>query len=110
TAERTGTGEILGAAPMYLKGHSYGEYVFDQGWASAYQRAGGRYYPKLLIAVPFTPVPGPRFLVRPGEDAAALRETLLGAAIEIAAQMGVSSLHVNFLPEADWRLAGERGL
>ena len=59
-------GRLLGCAPMYLKSHSYGEYVFDWGWANAYERAGGRYYPKLQVAVPFTPVPGPRLLLAPG--------------------------------------------
>ena len=58
-------GRVVGAVPLYLKSHSYGEYVFDYGWADAYERAGGRYYPKLLCAVPFTPVPGPRLLVAP---------------------------------------------
>jgi uncharacterized protein len=56
-------GELIGCAPMYLKSHSYGEYVFDWGWANAYERAGGTYYPKLQVSVPFTPVPGPRLLV-----------------------------------------------
>ena len=65
----TASGTLLGAVPMYLKSHSYGEYVFDWGWADAYERAGGRYYPKLLCAVPFTPVPGPRLLVRPDAPA-----------------------------------------
>ena len=59
-------GRLVGAVPLYLKSHSYGEYVFDWGWADAYERSGGRYYPKLLCAVPFTPVPGPRLLVAPG--------------------------------------------
>src|SRR6266849_2274949 len=62
-------GRVVGAVPMYLKSHSYGEYVFDWGWADAYERSGGRYYPKLLSAVPFTPVPGPRLLVAPGAAA-----------------------------------------
>lgn len=57
------TGSLLGAVPMYLKGHSFGEYVFDHGWADAYERAGGRYYPKLQACVPFTPVPGARLLI-----------------------------------------------
>src|SRR5215470_3698091 len=69
-------GALLGAVPLYLKSHSYGEYVFDHGWAEAYERAGGRYYPKLLAAVPFTPVPGPRLLVRPGVEAEAHRRQL----------------------------------
>ena len=59
-------GEVLGAAPMYLKGHSYGEFVFDHAWAHAFEQAGGSYYPKLLIGVPFTPVTGPRLLVPAG--------------------------------------------
>ena len=67
-------GELLGCAPMYLKSHSYGEYVFDWGWADAYERAGGRYYPKLQVAVPFTPVPGPRLLLRPGAAAESRRD------------------------------------
>src|SRR5271166_113191 len=58
------TGRLIGAAPLYLKSHSYGEYVFDHSWAAAYERAGGRYYPKLVCAVPFTPVTGPRILLR----------------------------------------------
>jgi predicted N-acyltransferase len=91
------TGAIAGAAPCYLKSHSQGEYVFDHAWADAYMRAGGRYYPKLQIAVPFTPVPGPRLLVRPGADAAANEQALAAAAIELAAQSGLSSVHVTFL-------------
>ena len=76
-------GEIVGCAPCYLKSHSQGEYVFDHAWAEAYERAGGRYYPKLQIAVPFTPVPGRRLLVRPGPDAEA-SEALLAAAAAAA--------------------------
>jgi predicted N-acyltransferase len=89
-------GRVVGVAPMYLKSHSYGEYVFDHGWADAYRRAGGRYYPKLQVAVPFTPVPGPRLLVRPGSDAAAIRAGLVEALAAIADRLGVSSLHVTF--------------
>src|SRR5258706_13632345 len=63
-----GEGRVLGIVPMYLKSHSYGEYVFDHGWADAYRRAGGEYYPKLQVAVPFTPVPGPRLLLAPDAD------------------------------------------
>src|SRR5215467_7696055 len=59
------TGRLLGAVPLYLKSHSYGEYIFDHGWASAYERAGGRYYPKLQACVPLTPVTGPRLLLHP---------------------------------------------
>jgi len=102
-------GELLGCAPMYLKSHSYGEYVFDWGWANAYERAGGSYYPKLQVAVPFTPVPGPRLLVRPGSPPdmrAAVAHGLLGA----AQQLDVSSLHVTFCTEPEWRILGEAGL
>lgn len=90
-------GSLAAAAPCYLKSHSQGEYVFDHAWADAYMRAGGRYYPKLQIAVPFTPVPGPRLLVRPGAGAAANEQALAAAAIELAAQSGLSSVHVTFL-------------
>ncbi|HEY4136413.1 MAG TPA: GNAT family N-acetyltransferase [Alphaproteobacteria bacterium] len=97
-----GTGRIVGAVPLYLKGHSYGEYVFDWAWADAWERAGGRYYPKLLAAVPFTPVTGPRLLLHP-EAPAGTADALAGALIEVARRHKVSSLHVNFLtkPEAD---------
>ncbi|TAJ32895.1 MAG: GNAT family N-acetyltransferase, partial [Reyranella sp.] len=67
-------GTLQGAAPLYMKGHSQGEYVFDHGWAQAFERAGGRYYPKMQVAVPFTPVPGPRLFARPGPLAEAVRD------------------------------------
>jgi predicted N-acyltransferase len=103
-----GSGRLIGAVPQYLKGHSYGEYVFDHGWASAYERAGGHYYPKLLAAVPFTPVTGPRLLVRP--DAPEETADLLTAAmIEVAKRHKVSSLHVNFPSEADSERLTEAG-
>lgn len=97
-------GGLLGAVPMYLKSHSQGEYVFDWGWADAYERAGGRYYPKLQAAIPFSPVTGPRLLVRPGEMADTIRSALTAGLIEVAKQYGVSSLHVTFAqePDADW--------
>ncbi len=101
-------GRLLGAVPLYLKTHSYGEYVFDWGWASAYERAGGRYYPKLQCAVPFTPVTGPRLLLRPdaGPDAA---DTLIAAMIELARRHKVSSLHVTFPTPAQWERLGAAG-
>jgi predicted N-acyltransferase len=99
-----GTG-LLAACPLYLKDHSYGEYVFDWAWADAYQRHGLRYYPKLLCAVPFTPVPGPRLLAR---DAAA-RELLLRAMTQIVRDTGLSSAHVLFLDEAERDAAGRAG-
>ena len=103
-------GVVIGVMPLYLKGHSQGEYVFDHSWADAYQRAGGRYYPKLLGAVPFTPVTGPRFLNAPGTDAATVREALLQGALTLTERLGVSSLHVNFPLEAEWRAMTEAGL
>jgi predicted N-acyltransferase len=90
-------GTVAGVAPCYVKTHSQGEYVFDHGWADAYAQAGGRYYPKLQIAVPFTPVPGPRLLVRPGATAAANEQLLASAAIEVARQNGLSSVHLTFI-------------
>lgn len=91
-------GKPAGIMPLYVKSHSYGEYVFDHGWAQALERAGGRYYPKLLGGVPFSPVPGPRLLVRPDQDAAVIETALAQAAIQLAEQHGLSSIHVNFLP------------
>lgn len=93
-------GVIVAVAPCYLKGHSQGEYVFDYAWADAYQRAGGRYYPKLLVAVPFTPVPGPRLLVLPGTEHDAREAALADALVEFTTQLGVSSLHLTYLDEA----------
>jgi len=101
-------GRLIGAAPLYLKSHSYGEYVFDHGWAQAYERAGGRYYPKLQSAVPFTPVTGPRLLVRAGASSA-VEDTLIAALLEIARAHKVSSLHVTFPPRAQWERLGEAG-
>jgi predicted N-acyltransferase len=92
-------GSLLGAMPLYLKPHSWGEFVFDWGWANAYSRAGLEYYPKLVSAIPFTPATGPRLLTAPGSDAAMVRQTLATAALGLARQLDVSSLHVLF-PEA----------
>jgi len=98
-------GALLGAAPTYLKGHSFGEYVFDHAWADAYERAGGRYYPKLLIAAPFTPAAGPRLLA----PTAPARRALASAAAKIANQNAISSVHVNFADEAEWAELRELG-
>ncbi len=104
-----GAGRLMGAMPCYLKSHSYGEYVFDHGWADAYARAGGSYYPKLQSAVPFTPVTGKRLLVPEGPDKAAREAILLQAGATLTEQSGVSSLHVTFLTEPEWQLAGKLG-
>jgi uncharacterized protein len=100
-------GTIAGVAPCYLKSHSLGEYVFDHGWAEAYERAGGRYYPKLQVAVPFTPVTGRRLLVRPGPDAAQAQAALTDGLVELARMRRASSVHMTFLTEAEWRSAAE---
>ena len=102
-------GGLLGAAPLYLKSHSYGEYVFDWGWADAYERAGGSYYPKLQACIPFTPVTGPRLLVRPGAEADVVSAALISALTEVARRHRVSSLHVTFCEQAEWRQLGDAG-
>ena len=90
-------GRLAGVLPAYAKSHSQGEYVFDQGWADAYERAGGRYYPKLQIAVPFSPVPGPRLLARDPATAA----SLIAAAEEVVRQNGLSSAHATFIDQSE---------
>jgi predicted N-acyltransferase len=87
-------GRLVGALPLYLKSHSYGEYVFDWAWADAYARHGYEYYPKLLCAVPFTPVPGPRILSDHPDD----RKLLARGALALARELGASSLHCLFPP------------
>lgn len=102
-------GRICACAPLYLKTHSYGEYIFDWGWADAYERAGGRYYPKLQCAVPFTPAPGPRLLVRvdiQGADRLRLKELLATGMARVADQLKVSSVHITFCEEETWRDIG----
>ncbi len=105
-------GSVLACAPLYLKSHSYGEYVFDWGWAEAFQRAGGRYYPKLQCAVPFTPVTGPRLMARPDLDERTqreLRQTLMAGMIELARRLKVSSLHVTFPREVEFETMRNAG-
>ncbi len=106
---RDAAGTVAGIMPLYLKNHSRGEYVFDQGWADAFQRAGGRYYPKLQCAVPFTPVTGPRFLVAPGQDRPAVEATLAATAVQLAKDNGISSLHITFPSEGEWQRLGDQG-
>ncbi|EAP78425.1 GNAT family N-acetyltransferase [Roseovarius nubinhibens] len=102
-------GEVIAVAPLYAKGHSQGEYIFDHNWAHAYERAGGRYYPKLQIAVPFTPVTGRRLLARPGHEATG-RAALVQGAVELAERHGLSSLHVTFCTGDEAAGAGALGL
>jgi len=108
-AVRSGDGAVLAVAPLYLKTHSMGEYVFDHAWAEASHRAGRRYYPKLQGAVPFTPVPGPRLLVGPGIEAVPARRSLAQAMIALCGQVSASSVHVTFADEADAAALAEAG-
>lgn len=101
-------GRLAACAPVYLKSHSYGEYVFDWSWADAYERAGGRYYPKLQVAVPFSPVTGPRLLARPDSPAGAT-DALARGLVQLAETRHVSSLHVTFATEAECRLLSSSG-
>ncbi|MBT5241815.1 MAG: N-acetyltransferase [Rhodospirillaceae bacterium] len=112
-AIETAEGALLACAAMYLKDHSYGEYVFDWGWANAYERAGGHYYPKLQCAVPFAPVTGPRLMVRPdtpGFNTVDLKRMLLTGMIEVADRQEVSSLHITFPDEEDTNVMAAAGL
>ena len=101
-------GGVAAVAPLYAKSHSQGEYIFDHGWAEAYERAGGRYYPKLVSASPFSPVTGPRLMGRDGAHGA--RELLLQGGIELCKRYGASGFGVNFPLEAEWRFMGEQGM
>jgi uncharacterized protein len=103
-------GAVAAVMPLYLKSHSQGEYIFDHAWADAYERAGGRYYPKLVSASPFSPVTGPRLLVRGDVDPEAGREVLLGGALTLCARFGASGLGVNFPTEDQWRFMGAQGM
>ncbi|MCC7427105.1 MAG: N-acetyltransferase [Alphaproteobacteria bacterium] len=108
-------GRVLACAPCYVKAHSYGEYVFDMGWADAFERAGGDYYPKLQVAVPFSPVPGPRLLVRAkagdgaGDGAPILARALGAGLVQATAELGLSSLHVTFCTAAEQALLVAEG-
>jgi len=102
---RDGGEEILAVAPADAKTNAYGEYVFDHAWANAMERAGGNYYPKLQVAVPFSPVPGPRLLCR-----ADLPLSAMAAALEqMAGELGCSSVHATFCTETEWNALGEAG-
>jgi len=109
-AVRDKAGEVAAVAPVYLKSHSQGEYIFDHSWADAYERAGGRYYPKLLSAAPFSPVTGPRLLVRPDVDLDQGRGMLLSGALTVCEKMGASTLGVNFPTADEWRFLGGQGM
>jgi uncharacterized protein len=103
------SGELLAAAPCYLKTHSQGEYVFDHGWAEAFARAGGQYYPKLQVSSPFSPVTGPRLLVAAGEQALAVQDTLIKGLLLVQEQLEASSVHVTFPTKQEWQLLEGHG-
>ncbi len=102
-------GEVIAVAPLFAKGHSQGEYIFDHNWAHAWERAGGRYYPKLQIAVPHTPATGRRFLTKPGYEVAGISALTQGA-IQIASDNQLSSLHITFCTDAEAVAGEEMGL
>ena len=104
------TGTALAALPCYLKNHSQGEYVFDHGWADAFYRAGGEYYPKLQCSVPFTPATGPRLLTGNAQNRQALGYALLNGLQQLTGRIGASSAHITFMREAEWNLARDAGL
>jgi uncharacterized protein len=102
-------GEIAGIVPCYLKSHSRGEYVFDRGWADAYERAGGNYYPKLQASVPFTPATGPRLLIRDGVDQERIGTALASGLVALCNATEASSVHVTFAREAECKLLAAHG-
>ncbi len=95
------SGALIGAIPCYLKSHSHGEYVFDHGWADAFERAGGRYYPKLQASIPFTPATGPRLLVNRNWNGSAARIALANGLRQLTNQLGISSAHSTFVDDND---------
>ena len=102
-------GAIVGIVPCYLKSHSQGEYVFELGWAEDKERAGGRYYPKLQVSVPFTPATGPRLLTRNGVDRERIRTALASGLIALCGMTKASSVHVTFAREAEWKFLAGHG-
>lgn len=100
---------VIGIVPCYLKSHSQGEYVFDRGWADAYERAGGNYYPKLQVSVPFTPATGPRLLIREGEDSATVAGALTTGLTALCQMSEASSVHVTFARESEWQFLAAQG-
>ena len=102
-------GVIAGIVPCYLKSHSQGEYVFDRGWADAYHRAGGHYYPKLQVSVPFTPATGRRLLIREGVDRDEIGTALASGLVALCRATNASSAHVTFAPEMEWKFLAEHG-
>jgi predicted N-acyltransferase len=103
-------GRVAAVMPLYAKSHSQGEYIFDHGWAEAYERAGGRYYPKLVSASPFSPVTGPRLIVREGMDRDASQRMLIRGGMELCSRLGASGFGVNFPLESEWRFMAGQGM
>jgi predicted N-acyltransferase len=106
------SGHLLAAAPMYAKAHSYGEYVFDHGWAAAFERAGGNYYPKLQVASPFSPVSGPRLLVRADisvAERAGVMRAMADALSQACGELKLSSVHVTFCNAEEYEQLGQAG-
>ena len=102
-------GSVVGAVPCYLKSHSRGEYVFDRGWAEAYERAGGSYYPKLQVSAPFTPATGPRLLARAGVETDSVYAALTAGLVALCRELDSSSVHLTFLPEVQARFLSAQG-
>src|ERR1700749_3717186 len=102
-------GRIARIVPCYLKSHSPGAYVFDRGWADAYERAGGRYYPKLQCSVPFTPATGPRLLIRNDGDREQIGSALASGLVALCDISKASSAHVTFAREGEWKFLAEHG-
>lgn len=103
-------GRAVGVCPAYIKDHSFGEFIFDWGWADAFERAGGRYYPKLQVSIPFTPVTGPRLAVRPEvAEPDVVRRALAEALAETCDRLGLSSVHITFPRREEWDQLGELG-
>ncbi len=102
-------GMLVAAAPAYIKSHSMGEYVFDHSWADAYERAGGRYYPKIQVSAPFTPAQGRRLLVAPGERVDVAEKALIAGLRALREKAGASSIHVTFPMKSEWETLGEAG-
>ncbi|WP_445488670.1 GNAT family N-acetyltransferase [Rhodopseudomonas sp. RCAM05734] len=100
---------VIGVVPVYLKSHSQGEYVFDRGWADAYERAGGQYYPKLQASVPFTPATGPRLLIRDPLDVAQVGAVLANGLVALCGATHASSVHVTFARENEWKFLADNG-
>lgn len=107
--KRPVTGQVLGVAPLYIKNHSYGEYVFDHGWAHAFESAGGDYYPKLLGGVPFSPATGPRLLLHPDADPKSAYYLMARGIETVGERYDLSSIHMIFNTKQEWQALNDAG-